>query len=43
MTFDIKTKKDEDEKQTSFQCDENIDESKNYQKSKQTLIKKFKN
>ena len=34
MTSDIKTKKDENEKQTLFQRDENADESKNRQKSK---------
>ena len=43
MTFDIKTKKDENEKQMSFQRDENANKSKNRQKSKQTLMKKFKN
>ena len=30
MTFDIKTKKDENEEQTSFQRDENVNESKNH-------------
>ena len=43
MTFDIKTKKDENEKQTSFQRDENVDELKNRQKLKQILMKKFEN
>ena len=43
MTFDIKMKKDEDEEQASFQRDENADELKNCQKSKQTLMKKFEN
>ena len=43
MTSDIKTKKNENEKQTSFQRDKNANELKNRQKSKQTLMKKFKN
>ena len=43
MTSDIRTKKIENEKQTSFQRDENADESKNRQKSKQILMKKFEN
>ena len=43
MTFDIKTKKNEDEEQTSFQRDENANKSKNHQKSKQILMKKFEN
>ena len=43
MTFDIKTKKNENEKQTSFQRSESANESKNRQKSKQILMKKFEN
>ena len=43
MTFDIKTKKNENEKQTSFQRDESANELKNRQKLKQTLMKKFEN
>ena len=43
MAFNIRTKKVENEKQTSFQRDKNINESKNHQKSRQTLMKKFKN
>ena len=43
MTFDIKTKKNENEKQASFQRGESADESKNHQKSKQILMKKFEN
>ena len=43
MTFDIKTKKDENEKQTSFQRGESADESKNRQKSKQILMREFEN
>ena len=43
MTFDIKTKKNENEEQTSFQRDENANESKNRQKSRQILMRKFKN
>ena len=43
MTFDIRARKDEDEKQTSSQRDENADESKNCQKSKQILMVKFEN
>ena len=43
MTFDIKTKKDENEKQMSFQRGESANKSKNRQKSKQILMKKFKN
>ena len=43
MTFDIKTKKNENEKQMSFQRDKNADKSKNRQKSKQILMKKFEN
>ena len=43
MTFDIKTKKNEDEKQTLFQRDESANESKNRQKSRQILMKKFEN
>ena len=43
MTFDIKAKKNEDEKQTLSQRDKNANESKNRQKSKQTLMKKFEN
>ena len=43
MTFDIKAKKNENEKQTLFQRDESANELKNRQKSKQILIKKFEN
>ena len=43
MTFDIKTKKNENKKQASFQCDESANESKNRQELKQILMKKFKN
>ena len=43
MTSDIKAKKDENEKQTSFQHDENANKLKNRQKSKQILMKKFEN
>ena len=43
MTFDIRAKKDKNEKQTSFQRGESADESKNHQKSKQILMKKFEN
>ena len=43
MTFDIKAKKSENEKQTSSQRDESANESKNRQKLKQTLMKKFEN
>ena len=43
MTFGIKMKKDENEKQTSSQRGENANESKNYQKLKQILMKKFEN
>ena len=43
MTSGIKVKKDEDEEQTSFQRDESADESKNYQKLKQILMKEFEN
>ena len=43
MTFDIKTKKNENEKQASFQRDESADELKNYQESKQILMRKFEN
>ena len=43
MTFDIKTKKNENEEQTLFQRDENAIELKNRQKSKQILIRKFEN
>ena len=43
MTFDIKAKKDENEEQTLFQRDENINELKNRQKSRQTLMRKFEN
>ena len=43
MTSDIKIKKNENEKQTSFQRDKNANESKNHQKSKQILMKKFEN
>ena len=43
MTFDIKTKKDENKKQASFQRDENADELKSRQKLKQILMKKFEN
>ena len=43
MTFDIKMKKNENEKQASFQRDENANELKNRQKSKQILMKKFEN
>ena len=43
MTFDIRTKKDEDEKQASFQRGESANESKNRQKLKQILMRKFKN
>ena len=43
MTFNIKTKKNKNEKQASFQRDENVNESKNRQKSKQTLMKEFEN
>ena len=40
---DIRTKKDENEKQASSQRDKNANESKNRQKSKQILMKKFEN
>ena len=43
MTFNIKTKKNENKKQASFQRDENADKLKNRQKSKQILMKKFEN
>ena len=43
MMFDIKTKKNKNKKQISFQRDQNADESKNYQKLKQILMKKFEN
>ena len=43
MTFDIKIKKDENKKQTSFQRGESANKSKNRQKSKQILMKKFEN
>ena len=43
MMSDIRTKKDENEKQTSFQRDENVDESKSHQKLRQILMKKFEN
>ena len=43
MTSDIKTKKDKDEKQTSFQRDESANELKNRQKSRQILMKEFEN
>ena len=43
MTSDIKTKKNKNEKQTLFQRDENANELKNRQKSKQILMKKFEN
>ena len=43
MTFDIKAKKNENKKQTSFQRGENANESKNRQKSKQILMKEFEN
>ena len=43
MTFDIKTKKNENEKQASSQRGENANELKNHQKSKQILMKKFEN
>ena len=43
MTFDIKTKKNEDEKQASFQRDESANESKSRQKSKQILMREFEN
>ena len=43
MTSDIKMKKDEDEKQASLQRDESADESKNRQKLKQILMRKFEN
>ena len=43
MTFDIKTKKDENEKQMLFQRDENANKLKSCQKSKQILMKKFEN
>ena len=43
MTSDIKAKESENEKQTSFQRDENVDKLKSYQKSKQTLMKEFEN
>ena len=43
MTFDIKAKKNENEKQTSSQRDKNADELKNRQKLKQILMKEFEN
>ena len=43
MTFDIKAKKNENEKQMSFQRDESANKSKNHQKSKQILMRKFEN
>ena len=43
MTSDIKTKKNKNEKQALFQQNENANKLKNRQKSKQILIKKFKN
>ena len=43
MTSDIKAKKDENEEQTLSQRDESANKSKNYQKSKQILMKKFEN
>ena len=43
MTSDIKTKKNENEKQALFQRDENANESKNRQKLKQILMRKFEN
>ena len=43
MTFDIKTKKNENKKQMSFQRDKNANELKNHQKLKQILMKEFKN
>ena len=43
MTFDIKTKKNENEKQTSFQRKKSANKLKNRQKSRQTLMKKFEN
>ena len=43
MTFDIKTKKNENEEQMLFQRDKRADESKSCQKSKQILIRKFEN
>ena len=43
MTSGIKTKKDEDEKQASIQRDESANKSKNRQKLKQILMRKFEN
>ena len=43
MTFDIKTKKNKNEKQAPFQRDENADKSKSRQKSRQILMRKFEN
>ena len=43
MTFDIKMKKDENKKQTSFQREESVDKSKNRQKLKKILMKEFEN
>ena len=43
MTFDIKTKKDKNEEQALFQRDESANKSKNRQKLKQILMKKFEN
>ena len=43
MTSDIKARKNENEEQASFQRDENANESKNHQKSRQILMMKFKN
>ena len=43
MTFDIKTKKNENEEQTSSQRDKSANELKNRQKSRQILMIKFEN
>ena len=43
MTFDIKTKKDENKKQALSQRGENANKSKNHQKSRQILMRKFEN
>ena len=43
MTFDIKTKKNENEEQTSFQRGKSANELKNCQKLKQILMKEFEN
>ena len=43
MTFGIKAKKNENERQAPFQRDESADKSKNRQKSKQILMREFEN